>query len=158
MIDLFIRRMTIDDVDEVYEIEKSTFVLPWSKQSFVNEMTRNTCSRYLVASHIGKIVGYAGVWIVLDEGHITNIAVLEEMRGQGIAYTLTKSLMQYASNLGVAYLTLEVRTSNLIAQNLYKKLGFIKVNVRKNYYEDNGEDALLMVNDKLPEPQVDFFE
>ncbi len=158
MNDLKIRRMTIDDVDQVYEIEKNCFSIPWSKQSFIDEMNKNVCARYLVAIYNEKIVAFAGVWIIIDEGHITNIAVIENMRSKGIATILTKALLQYSSNLGVRYLTLEVRESNLIAQKLYTKLGFFKVSVRKNYYEDNNENAFLMVNDKLPDADENFSE
>lgn len=158
MIDITIRRMTLEDVDEVYKIEQSCFSVPWSKQSFIDEMTKNVCARYLVAVYKEKIVAYAGVWIIIDEGHITNIAVKQSYRNNGVATLLTSSLLQYCSNLGVKYLTLEVRRSNIIAQKLYTKLGFFKVNIRKNYYEDNNEDAILMVNDKLPEVNVNFSE
>ena len=119
-------------------------------------MTQNTCARYLVAENDGRVIGFAGTWIVLDEAHVTNVAVLEEYRGQGIGKKLTQALMQYAANLGVTYATLEVRRSNERAQNLYKTLGFQYVGVRKRYYEDNGEDALLMVCQDMPEAQEDF--
>ncbi len=158
MADVVIRRMTIDDVDAVAAIEAATFPMPWSRRSFEEEMTRNACARYLVAETEGKIVGFAGVWVVIDEGHITNIAVLREYRGRGIGRLLTGGLMQYAANLGVNYMTLEVRRSNEAAQNLYLSLGFIQVGVRKKYYEDNGEDALFMVCDHMPPVQEDFEE
>ena len=159
MDDITLRRMTVEDVDAVYAIEAATFAMPWSRQSFYEEMTRNACARYLVAqTPAGEIVGYAGVWIVLDEGHITNIAVRQDYRGQGIGRALTAALMQYAANLGVIYMTLEVRRSNLVAQHVYQSHGFIQVGVRKKYYEDNGEDALFMVCDHLPPAQEDFEE
>ena len=106
----------------------------------------------------GDIIGFAGVWVVIDEGHITNIAVRKDYRGQGIGRLLTAGLMQYAANLGVTYMTLEVRRSNETAQSLYRSLGFIQVGVRKKYYEDNGEDALFMVCDHMPPTQEDFEE
>ena len=159
MADVTLRRMTVDDVDAVYAIEAATFAMPWSRQSFYEEMTRNACARYLVAlSPSGEIVGYAGVWVVLDEGHITNIAVRQDFRGQGIGRALTQALMQYAANLGVVYMTLEVRRSNLVAQHVYQTHGFVQVGVRKKYYEDNGEDALFMVCDHLPPADPDFEE
>ena len=104
------------------------------------------------------MIGYAGAWVILDESHITNIAVLKDERGQGIGRQLTHGLLQYLSNLGAAYATLEVRKSNEVAQNLYKSLGFIKLGVRKRYYEDNGEDALIMVCDHMPEVEPDIAE
>lgn len=158
MAEPIIRRMTIDDVDAVYAIERATFPKPWMREDFVKEMTQNTCARYLVAEDAGKVIGFAGIWVVLDEGHITNVAVLEEYRGLGIGKRLTSALMQYAANLGVHYATLEVRRSNERAQNLYKALGFQYVGLRKRYYEDNGEDAFIFCCISMPAPQADFEE
>ena len=159
MADYSIRRMTVEDVDAVHAIEQATFAMPWSRQSFYEEMTRNACARYLVAVlETGEIVGFAGVWVVIDEGHITNIAVRADHRGQGIGSALTAALIQYAANLGVVYMTLEVRRSNEVAQHVYLSHGFIQVGVRKKYYEDNGEDALFMVCDHLPPADPDFEE
>ena len=155
--EIIIRRMTMNDVDGVAAVEAATFPTPWSRDAFQSEM-KNVAARYLVAEKDGKVIGYAGAWIILDESHITNIAVLEAERGQGIGRKLTHGLMQYLSNLGAAYATLEVRKSNEVAQNLYKSLGFIKLGVRKRYYEDNGEDALIMVCDHMPEADPDFSE
>ena len=155
--EIIIRRMTMADVDGVAAVEAATFPTPWSRDAFASEMN-NVAARYLVAEKDGKIIGYAGAWIILDESHITNIAVLKEERGQGIGRKLTHGLMQYLSNLGTAYATLEVRKSNEVAQNLYVSLGFIKLGVRKRYYEDNGEDALIMVCDHMPEVDPDFEE
>lgn len=152
-----IRRMTMEDVDGVAAVEAATFPTPWSRDAFASEM-RNVAARYLVAEKDGRIIGYAGAWIILDESHITNIAVLRDERGQGIGRALTAGLMHYLSNLGAAYATLEVRKSNEIAQSLYKSLGFIKLGVRKRYYEGNGEDALIMVCDHMPEADADFEE
>lgn len=153
-----IRRMTLADVPQVHALEVKTFTEAWSYQSFVDEMEKNLCARYLVAEEAGKIIAYAGAWIVLEEGHITNIAVQEAARGRGVGARLTRALMQYAANLGVQYMTLEVRKSNHIAQGMYQKLGFMELGVRKRYYEDNGEDALLMVCQELPPVQEDFEE
>ena len=155
--EIIIRRMTMDDVDGVAAVEAATFPTPWSRDAFASEV-KNVAARYLVAEKDGRVIGYAGAWIILDESHITNIAVLKDERGQGIGRQLTHGLLQYLSNLGAAYATLEVRKSNEIAQSLYKSLGFIKLGVRKRYYEDNGEDALIMVCDHLPEVDPDFEE
>lgn len=157
MSDCIIRRMTMADVDAVTAVEAASFPHPWSRDAFVSEM-KNVAARYLVAEVDGQVVGYAGAWIILDESHITNIAVLQEHRGKGIGRRLTAGLMQYLSNLGAAYATLEVRKSNQVAQNLYVSLGFIKLGVRKRYYEDNGEDALIMVCDHMPDAEPDFEE
>ncbi len=155
--EIIIRRMTMADVEGVAAVEAATFPTPWSRDAFESEM-KNVAARYLVAEKAGRVIGYAGAWIILDESHITNIAVLKDERGQGIGRKLTYGLMQYLSNLGAAYATLEVRKSNEVAQNLYKSLGFIKLGVRKRYYEDNGEDALIMVCDHMPEADPDFEE
>jgi ribosomal-protein-alanine N-acetyltransferase len=155
--EIIIRRMTMADVDGVAAVEAATFPTPWSRDAFASEMN-NVAARYLVAEKDGRVIGFAGAWIILDESHITNIAVYKEERGQGIGRKLTEGLMQYLSNLGAAYATLEVRKSNEVAQNLYKSLGFIKLGVRKRYYEDNGEDALIMVCDHMPEVDPDFEE
>ena len=153
-----IRRMTREDLDAVTAIEEATFARPWSRESFRQELERNVAARYLVAETKGKVVGYAGAWVILDESHITNIAVLEDFRGRGIGKQLTEALLQYLSNLGACYATLEVRVSNERAQNLYKSLGFVSVGKRKRYYEDNGEDAFLMVCEHMPEVEEDFSE
>ena len=156
--DCVIRRMTLDDLDAVAAIEAATFPTPWSRDSFRQELERNVAARYLVAEMDGQVVGYAGAWIILDESHITNIAIEESRRGLGYGRALTTALMQYLSNLGAAYATLEVRRSNLRAQNLYKSLGFVELGVRKRYYEDNREDALIMVCDHMPAADPDFEE
>ena len=153
-----IRRMTIDDVPQVHAIEQATFPLPWSLADFTYEMTSNPVARYVVAEQEGVLLGFAGAHIILDEGHITNVAVIKEARGHGLGRLLMDALMQLAANLGARYLTLEVRASNAAALALYQSFGFIKVSVRKKYYEDNGEDALLMVCDQLPPAQNDFQE
>lgn len=155
---VLIRRMTLSDVDAVHEIETATFRTPWSRAAFEHEMTKNPCARYLVAETEGRIAAFAGAHIILDEGHITNIAVLEPYRGLGIGRKITQALLQYASNLGASYLTLEVRERNEKAQALYRSLGFIKVGVRKKYYEDTGEDGWIMVCDHLPPAEEDFTE
>ena len=156
--DCIIRRMTIADLDAVAAIEAATFPTPWSKDSFRMELERNVAARYLVAEKAGEVIGYGGAWIILDESHITNIAIAESQRGHGYGRLLTEALMQYLANLGAAYATLEVRKSNIRAQNLYKSVGFIQLGVRKRYYEDNNEDALLMVCDHIPEVDPEFEE
>ncbi len=153
-----IRFMRLKDVDAVAAIEKETFARPWSRESFRQEVTRNVAARYLVAEEDGEILGYAGAWVILDESHITNIAVREDARGRGIGKLLTSQLLQILSNLGACYATLEVRVSNERAQNLYKSLGFISVGKRKRYYEDNNEDAFLMVCEHMPEADPDYSE
>ena len=153
-----LRRMTISDVPAVHRLEETIFSMPWSAKDFVYEMTENKVARYLVIEEAGEIIAFAGAHIILDQAHVTNIAVRQDCRGRGLGRMITRALMQYASNLGAEYLTLEVRQSNAAAQNLYKSLGFVKVSVRKRYYEDTGEDAWLMVCDQLPPAEPDFEE
>jgi len=158
MDEALIRPMNAGDLDAVTAIEAATFARPWSRQSFQQELERNVAARYLVAEKNGQVVGYAGAWIILDESHITNIAITEAERGKGIGRKLTEALMQYLSNLGASYATLEVRVSNERAQHLYKSLGFVSVGKRKRYYEDNNEDAFLMVCQNMPDADPDFEE
>jgi [ribosomal protein S18]-alanine N-acetyltransferase len=153
-----IRRMALADIDAVLEIEQNAFAMPWSRRAFEYELTENHCARYLVADAAGTVAGYVGAHMILDEGHITNVAVDAAFRRRGIGRGLMLALMQYAANLGVDYMTLEVRKGNLAAQALYTSLGFVRVALRKKYYEDNGEDAFLMACDTLPPAQADFSE
>ena len=154
---ILIRRMTLKDAQAVHQIERDTFPTPWSLRDFEHEMTDNPCARYLVAQKDGAIIGFAGIHIILDEGHVTNIAVTSPERGRGTGERLTRALLQYAANLGVTYVTLEVRADNEPAKALYRKLGFFKVGVRKKYYE-NGTDGLVMVTDRMPPADPDFTE
>lgn len=159
MSDFFIRRMTLLDVSKVALLEAASFAQPWSEKDFVHEMTQNPVARYLVASdQEGELLGFAGAHIIFEEGHVTNVVVAQHARGQGIGRALMQDLMQYAANLGCQYLTLEVRVSNAPAISLYQSLGFVKVSVRKKYYQVTWEDALLMVCDRLPAIQEDFTE
>ncbi len=158
MNDPVIRRMRSGDVPQVAAIERATFARPWSEESFRREMETNPVARYLVAERDGEILGYAGAWVVLDECHITNVAVRESDRGRGIGKMLVRALMRYVSNLGAAWADLEVRVSNEKAQHVYAGEGFVSIGKRKRYYEDNGEDALLMVCEHMPEADPDFEE
>ena len=142
--------MTAADVDAVHEIEVASFRTPWSKESFLHDVEENQCARYMVVREDGKAIAYAGVWFILDEGHITNIAVHPERRGMGYGEMVTRAMIQLAADSGMNWMTLEVRRSNAAAQALYHKLGFIDVGYRKRYYE-NSEDALIMALEKLPE-------
>ena len=146
--------MTAADVDAVHEIETACFKTPWSKESFLHELEGNQCARYIVVREDGRAIAYAGVWFILDEGHITNIAVHPERRGMGYGERVTREMIQLAADSGMNWMTLEVRRSNKAAQNLYHKLGFIDVGYRKRYYENN-EDALVMALEHLPEANPD---
>jgi ribosomal-protein-alanine N-acetyltransferase len=144
--DYYIVPMTSNDIDQVWEIEKLCFNVPWSRESFRLEVEKNQCACYFVAKIEGRVVGYGGMWLVIDEGHITNIAVHPDYRGRGIGEALMRNLMKEAVRLNMERMTLEVRVSNHIAQRLYKKLGFQEGGIRKGYYSNDHEDALIMWN------------
>lgn len=150
MPEITIGLMTLDDIEAVAAIEAATFRTPWSKNAFYREVTDNACARYVVLREDGVAVAYAGVWFVLDEGHITNIAVREDRRGIGYGERVTRAMIQLAADSGMRWMTLEVRRSNEAAIHLYHKLGFVDVGYRKRYYE-NTEDALIMALEELPE-------
>lgn len=143
---LVIEEMTSKDIDGVFEVEKNCFEHHWSKDAFAKEL-KNDVARYLVAKLDGKVVGYVGIWFVMDEGHITNVAVHSDYRGKKIGDELVKSLVNLCKENNIVSMTLEVRVSNLVAQNLYKKYGFKLSGIRKEYYSDNKEDAMIMWND-----------
>jgi len=138
------RKMKYKDIDKICELEREAFTLPWPKEAFEDEMT-NSLACYTVYEHHGKIKAYGGMWIVLDEAHITNIAVKAEYRRKGIGSRLIDYMVKTAKEKGAKYMYLEVRKSNKDAYQLYIKKGFIINGVRKNYYPDNGEDAIVMM-------------
>lgn len=139
------RRMTIDDVQAVHKIELASFPTPWTLDSFYYEMTENQYAHYLVAEdETGEIIGFCGVWLVIDAAQITNVAVVKSVRGQGIGETLMREAMRVAREANMDVMSLEVRVTNTVAQNLYRKLGFLDGGLRKGYYTDNQEDALVM--------------
>ena len=142
---LIIEKMTSKDIDGVFEVEKSCFEHYWSKESFKKELT-NDSARYLIAKIDDKVVGYVGIWLILDEGHITNVAVHKDYRGQKIGDKLVQALVDLCKENNIQSMTLEVRVSNMVAQNLYKKYGFKMAGIRKEYYSDNKEDAIIMWN------------
>ena len=136
--------MTADHLDEVAELERICFSVPWSRNMLAEELD-NLLSAFLVAlDDSGRVVGYAGVQVVLDEGYITNVAVRPECRRQGIAGKLLQVFLDFAKGNRLAFLTLEVRQSNRAAQELYLSRGFDVVDERKNVYERPKENALIM--------------
>lgn len=138
------RLMKLSDIDDILVIERSSFATPWSRQAFFNELTSNQHAHYLVLEYNQKIVGYCGIWVVFDEAHITNIAVLPGYRGKKLGEALLQQVINFTKAMEAKTISLEVRVSNNIAQNLYKKYGFQNGGIRKNYYVDNQEDALVM--------------
>ncbi|NHM33241.1 ribosomal protein S18-alanine N-acetyltransferase [Neobacillus terrae] len=138
------RFMQEKDIEQVHRIEELSFSIPWSKEAFYNELFENKFAVYIVLEMDGKIVGYCGVWIVIDEAHVTNVAILPEYRGMKLGEALMMCLMNVAREKGAKTMTLEARVSNHIALSLYRKMGFQDGGIRKNYYTDNQEDALVM--------------
>ncbi|TJY42724.1 ribosomal-protein-alanine N-acetyltransferase [Cohnella pontilimi] len=138
------RSMTLDDIGQIVQIERESFTSPWSEEAFRTELTQNLFARYMVMEWEGVILGYGGMWIIVDEAHVTNIAVQERFRGMGLGERLLRELMRTAVWLGARRMTLEVRVSNETAQSLYRKLGFQPSGLRPGYYSDNREDALIM--------------
>ncbi|MEQ6391277.1 ribosomal protein S18-alanine N-acetyltransferase [Bacillaceae bacterium S4-13-58] len=141
---IVLREMELEDVDQVHNIEELSFATPWSKEAFINEIEQNKFATYIVLELEGVIVGYCGIWLVIDEAHITNIAILPEFRGKKLGEFLFKHVIDFAKKKGATLLSLEVRVSNIVAQKLYRKFGLIPGGIRKNYYVDNQEDAVVM--------------
>ena len=144
MYSLEVVSMTLKHIEDIMVVENLSFKIPWSKNAFIDEITKNKFAVYLSAVLDGRVIGYAGMWKVFDEGHITNIAVHPEHRGNGVGNALLERLLSCAKSEGILRLTLEVRKSNLTAQGLYGKHGFEASGFRKAYYADNGEDAIIM--------------
>lgn len=147
---LNIRRMLLQDLDAVLQVEHRSFTAPWSRQAFLGEIVENRLARYIVAELDGRVIGYAGLWMIMDEGHVTNIAVDPDYRGLKLGEKLLRTLMSMCVASGGRKMTLEVRVTNTVAQNLYRKYGFERVGIRKGYYTDNKEDAMIMWVDLPP--------
>ncbi|WP_349409260.1 ribosomal protein S18-alanine N-acetyltransferase [Pseudalkalibacillus sp. SCS-8] len=141
---LMFRIMTLHDIDDVMQIEEASFPNPWSKTAFYNEIVNNQFATYLILEVDGKPVGYCGLWVIIDEAHVTNIAIIPSYRGKKYGDALMKKAMEQARIMGAKTMTLEVRISNEVAQRMYRKYGFENGGIRRNYYTDNGEDALVM--------------
>ncbi|WP_345593544.1 ribosomal protein S18-alanine N-acetyltransferase [Paenibacillus vulneris] len=138
------RSMQMDDIPAICEIEQEAFTTPWTAGAFQNELTNNQFARYMVMECDGEIAGYGGMWLIMEEAHVTNVAVRKKYRGQKLGERLMRELQKTASFFGAVRMTLEVRPSNQVAINLYEKLGFYSVGLRRGYYTDNREDAMIM--------------
>lgn len=143
MINVEIIEFTGKYIDDVTEISKLNFKIPWSRDSIEKEL-KNPFSKYVLAKVDNKIIGFGGMWLIVDEGHITNIAVNTNFRGLGIGSAILSSLVSICKECNGVAMTLEVRSSNAAAQALYSKFEFKNEGVRKKYYSDNGEDAIIM--------------
>jgi ribosomal-protein-alanine N-acetyltransferase len=130
-------------LDQVYQIELDSFVIPWTRRDFEKEL-KNNLAIYIVALENTEVIGYAGMWHVVNEGHIVNVAVKEGKRRRGVGSELIKRLTEIALEKEMMGLTLEVRMSNAAGQRLYHKFGFKAEGIRGRYYSDTGEDAIIM--------------
>jgi len=143
-----VRGMAVDDLPAVLEIDRLSFALPWPERSFRFELTENDAAHLLVAEApwAGRVrlAGYLGYWLLIDEMHISTLAVHPDLRGQGVGERLLLAGLEQARRQGADLATLEVRPSNSAALGLYRKLGFELVGRRRAYYRDNNEDALLL--------------
>lgn len=139
-----IREMRMEDIDSVLNVEQNSFPTPWSREVFINELTQNRYANYFLILKNNKVIGYCGMWIIVDEAHVTNIAILPAYRGTGLGETLMLKVIEVARAIGAMSMTLEVRISNVVAQNMYRKFGFKIGGIRKRYYSDNKEDAYVM--------------
>lgn len=150
---LSIEAMQVADIDSVLAIEQLCFPTPWSRFAFQTELTENHYALYLVGKVAGQVVAYAGTWIILDEAHITNVAVHPDWQGRGLGRDMLIGLLACAKSRGATRATLEVRKHNRQAQQLYLKYGFTFQGLRPGYYTDTGEDALIMWKDNLDDIQ-----
>ncbi len=141
---LIIRQAEEKDIKPMADTDILCFSAPWSEWSFEQEIKGNNLAFYIVAEIDSRVVGYAGLWLIMDEGHITNVAVHPEFRKRGIGRALISVLLEHTVKNGTLSHTLEVRASNAAAISLYMKFGFEPAGIRKGYYEDNGEDAVIM--------------
>lgn len=144
MAELIVRKGVASDVDDIENLEQICFADPWSRESILHELTENHLSTYIVAELEGRVIGYVGIWAIVDEGHITNVAVSPEYRRMQVGSVLIKTMLEVTIKAGLLHHTLEVRAGNEPAKALYRKFGFEEAGVRKGYYENNGEDAIIM--------------
>lgn len=138
--------MLAADLDKVVEIEKASMPSPWSKELFEEELRRQA-AHYFVAEEEGRVVGYMGYWEAPEEAHIINLAIGPAFRNRGFGQKMMEYCMEYAQKRGARLATLEVRQSNEAAQRLYEKCDFRVVAIRKKYYSDNQEDAIVMIRE-----------
>ncbi len=142
-----IRSMVETDLEQVLEIENICFTTPWSRSSFTFEINSNPMSEYYVAERQDVILGYAGIWSIVDESHVTTIAVDPKYRGEKIGRVLFETILGKSKEKEMKAMTLEVRETNFVAQNLYRSFGFVDIGIRPEYYQDNNEDAIIMLKE-----------
>ncbi len=141
--------MTADDLDAVAAVERASYTSGWPATAFAHEIEHNRLARYAVLEADGAIVGFAGAWLMVDEAHVVTIAVRPDLRRAGYGRLLLHALILMARAEGMEAATLEVRVSNDAARALYRRYGFHEVGERKKYYQDNGEDAVIMTTEEF---------
>ena len=151
MAELIIRQAEEKDILQIEEIEKKSFKTPWSYESIHHDIMENHLAFYVVGEIDGRVCGYMGIWNIVDEGHVTNVAVDPELRLKGIGAAILDVMLEVTEQAGIVRHTLEVRESNAAAIHLYESRGFKNVGIRKGYYEDDGEDAIIMWREKNEE-------
>lgn len=151
---LRIDRMTLEDLPKVHAIERASFSTPWPADAYRSELQTNRLATYLVARAGDEVVAFAGIWLMVDEAHITTFAVDPAWRRRGIGERLLLAVLETAIGRQAREATLEVRLSNVAARRLYEKYGFRPVGLRPRYYTDNGEDALIMTTEPLAGPEM----
>jgi ribosomal-protein-alanine N-acetyltransferase len=145
--------MRLEDLDEVQRIEEASFTTPWPPNAYRSELLTNRLASYLVARVDDRIVAYGGMWLMVDEAHITTFAVHPAWRRQRLGERLLLAFLDLARDRHAREATLEVRLSNVAARRLYEKYGFRPVGIRPRYYSDNNEDALIMTTEPLDDPE-----
>ena len=151
---LRIEPMTLDDLPAVHAIERASFAVPWPDDAYRNEIRTNRLASYVVARLDDQVVGFAGIWLMVDEAHVTTFAVDPRWRRRGVGERMLLALLDLSIARQAREATLEVRLSNLPARKLYEKHGFRPVGIRPRYYSDNGEDALIMTTEPLASPAM----
>jgi ribosomal-protein-alanine N-acetyltransferase len=151
---LRIEPMSLGDLPDVHAIEHTSYSTPWPDEAYRSEIESNRMATYLVARTGDEIVGFAGIWLMVDEAHITTFAVHPDWRRRGIGERLLVTLLDASIARHAREATLEVRLSNVPARRLYEKYGFRPVGLRPRYYSDNGEDALIMTTEPLTGPDM----
>jgi ribosomal-protein-alanine N-acetyltransferase len=146
---MLVRPMTAEDLPAVQQIERASFTTPWPAQAYRQELEANRLAHYLVAQIGDQIVGYGGIWLMVDEAHVTTFAVHPAYRRRRIGERMLIALLDLSRDRQAREATLEVRLSNLPARRLYEKYGFRPVGIRPRYYSDNQEDALIMTTEPL---------
>ena len=149
-----IEPMRVGDLTAVHVIEQASFDAPWPPDAYRNELETNRLAHYLVVRAGREVIGYAGVWLMVDEAHVTTFAVAPAWRRRRVGERLLLALLDLSMARGAREATLEVRLSNLAARRLYEKYGFRPVGIRPRYYSDDHEDALIMTTEPLEGPSM----